>query len=119
MGRPDPNTDSPKRHTFPLIGHLYELSWGSDPGTGQGWHSATEGPTEHVSAAAWASLTAAALVSSAALDAALMGSSAARAWIAAKTRADLVGQLPALLANCTARYAAWSTGTLNAVWVTG
>lgn len=50
MGRPDPNTGPPRRRVYPLIGSLYELSWGCDPGTGQGWHSATEGPTEHVSA---------------------------------------------------------------------
>lgn len=118
MGRPDPNTDSPKRHTYPLIGHLYELSWGSDPGTGQGWHSATEGPAEHVTATTWASLTAAAALGQPQLDAALMGSSAARAWVAAKTRATAAGQLPALLACCTARYAGWQTASLSALWVT-
>lgn len=118
MGRPDPNSDCPQLRTYPLIGALYELAWGCDPGTGSGWHSATEGPTEHVSAATWAALTAAAALGQSQLDAALMGSSAARAWVAAKTRASAAGQLPALLACCTARYAGWQTASLSALWVT-
>jgi hypothetical protein len=118
MGRPDPDTDCPRLITVPLLGPRYELAWGCDPGTGDGWHSATEGPAEHVTAATWASLTAAAALGQSQLDAALMGSSAARAWVAAKTRATAAGQLPALLACCTARYSGWQTASLSALWVT-
>jgi hypothetical protein len=50
MGRPDPNAGNPSRRGT-LAAPVYELSWGSDPGAGNGWHSATE-DGEHVTAAA-------------------------------------------------------------------
>jgi hypothetical protein len=116
MGRPDVDIEPPSLVLTPG-GARYRLAWGSDPGTGSGWHSATEdGAGEHVTAAAWGTLTAAAQTSATALDAALTGSTAARAWAAAKARAVAAGQTD-LIAATTAAYAAWQTGSLNSVWV--
>jgi hypothetical protein len=117
MGRPDVDIEPPSLVLTPS-GNRYRLAWGSDPGTGSGWHSATEdGAGEHVTAAAWATITAAAQTSAAALDAALTGSTAARAWAAAKARATAAGQTD-LIAATTAAYAAWQGGSLSSVWVT-
>lgn len=117
MGRPDVDVEVPSLVLTPS-GYRYRLAWGSDPGTGSGWHSATEdGAGEHVTAAVWASLTAAAVQGTAALDAALTASTAARAWAAAKARAVLAGQTD-LVARTADAYAAWDGQALSSVWVT-
>jgi hypothetical protein len=116
MGRPDPNAGNPSRRGT-LAAPVYELSWGSDPGTGNGWHSATE-DGEHVTAAQWAAITAAAQVSAAAMDLAILATPASRAWSKAKDRAAAAGQNN-LMAITQAHYAARHGAPLASVWVAG
>ena len=115
MGRPDVNVEPPRRRGTAVTGFRYELAWGQDPGTGNGWHSSTE-TGEHVTLAQWQAITAAAVTSEAALDSALTGGPASRAWQAAQFRAG--AQAAALLTACRARYAAWDGEPMGSIWVT-
>jgi hypothetical protein len=115
MGRPDPNVEPPRRRGTAALGFRYELAWGQDPGSGPGWHSSTEAG-EHITLAQWQALTAAAVAGEGALDAALLGSTASRAWRAAQARAG--AQAGALLTACRARYAAWDGESVASAWVT-
>lgn len=123
MGRPDVNCEPPRVVSIVVGVALYGLAWGQDPGTGAGWHSATDRtvPGERLTAAQLADLFAAAAVSEAQLDAALSLGPTARAWSKAKLRAENTAQggAAALLTACRARYAAWSGASLASPWVTG
>jgi hypothetical protein len=123
MGRPDVNCEPPRIVSLVLGVALYGLAWGQDPGSGNGWHSATDRDDagERLTAAQLGDLFAAAVTSEAALDAALTLSPASRAWSKAKLRADAAAQggAAALLTACRARYAAWSGVPLASPWVTG
>ncbi len=116
MGRHESNVDVPVRRGTAVTGFTYELAWGADPSTGPGWHSATEAG-EHVTSAQWAAITAAAVTSAAALDTALSAGPTARAWAAAKARAQAAGMTD-LLTRCRTRYKAWDGEPLTSVWVT-
>lgn len=123
MGRPDVDVEPPRVVALVVGVALYGLAWGQDPGSGNGWHSATDRtvPSERLTAAQLADLFAAAAISEAQLDAALALSPAGRAWSKAKQRADAVAQggAAALLTACRARYSAWSGAALTSPWVTG
>ena len=125
MGRPDVDIEPPRVVSVsPIIGiALYGLAWGQDPGSGAGWHSATDRDVaaERLTAAELAGLFAAAATSEAALDAALTVGPTSRAWSKAKQRAEnaVQGGAAALLTACRARYAAWVGAPLGSPWVTG
>ena len=123
MGRPDVDIEPPRVVSVVIGAALYGLGWGQDPGSGAGWHSATDRdvPAERLTAAQLADIFAAAAASEAALDAALTVGPTSRAWSKAKTRAEnaVQGGAAALLTACRARYAAWVGAPLASPWVTG
>ena len=122
MGRPDVDIEPPRIVSLVLGVALYGLAWGQDPGTGDGWHSATDRtvPAERLSAAQLADIFAAAALGEAQLDTALSTGPTSRAWSKAKTRAENAAQggAAALLTACRARYAGWVGAPLTSPWVT-
>jgi hypothetical protein len=123
MGRPDVDIEPPRVVSLVIGAALYGLAWGQDPGSGAGWHSATDrdAPAERLTAAQLADIFAAAATSELALDAALTVGPTSRAWSKAKLRAENAAQggAAALLTACRARYAAWVGAPLTSPWVTG
>ena len=123
MGRPDVDIEPPRVVSVVIGAALYGLAWGQDPGSGAGWHSATDRdvPAERLTAAELAGLFAAAALGEAQLDAALTVGPTSRAWSKAKQRAENAAQggAAALLTACRARYAAWVGAPLGSPWVTG
>ena len=123
MGRPDVDIEPPRVVSVVIGAALYGLAWGQDPGSGSGWHSATDRdvPAERLTAAELAAIFAAAATSELALDAALTVGPTSRAWSKAKQRAENAGQggAAALLTACRSRYAAWVGAPLASPWVTG
>lgn len=122
MGRPDVNCEPPRIVSLVLGVALYGLAWGQDPGSGDGWHSATDRdvPGERLTASQLADIFAAAALGEAQLDTALSLGPTARAWSKAKLRADAAvqGGAAALLTACRARYAGWQGAPLTSPWVT-
>lgn len=122
MGRPDVDIEPPRVVSVIIGAALYGLGWGQDPGSGAGWHSATDRdvPAERLTAAQLADIFAAAAASELALDAALTVGPTGRAWSKAKLRAEnaVQGGAAALLTACRARYAAWVGAPLTSPWVT-
>lgn len=122
MGRPDVDIEPPRVVSLVLGVALYGLAWGQDPGSGDGWHSATDRdvPAERLTAAQVAAIFAAAAASELALDAALTVGPTSRAWSKAKQRAEAAqqGGAAALLTACRARYAGWQGAPLTSPWVT-
>ena len=123
MGRPDVDIEPPRVVSVVIGAALYGLAWGQDPGSGAGWHSATDRDVaaERLTAAELTALFAAAALGEAQLDAALTVGPAGRAWSKAKQRAENTAQggAAALLTACRARYAAWVGAPLASPWVTG
>ena len=123
MGRPDVDVEPPRIVSLVLGAALYGLAWGQDPGSGAGWHSATDRDVaaERLTAAELGALFAAAALGEAQLDTALTTGPAGRAWSKAKTRAENAAQggAAALLTACRARYAAWVGAPLASPWITG
>lgn len=112
------NVGSPELFANPILGNRYGLSWGCEAHGGPGFGHVACLPSERITAAQWASITAAAVQGVSQMEAAIAPTPAATAYVRAKQAAAAAGML-GLPAATRARYAAWDGASLSSVWVTG
>jgi len=111
------NAGCPELFANPIIGNRYSLSWGCEANGGPGYAHYACLPGERITAAQWASITAAAVQGVSQMESAIASTPAAPAYARAKAAA-VAGGVLTMPAQTRAKYAAWHGASLSSVWVT-